>query len=91
MSGGEHWYNGEHLHSAIRFVPPNSLLRLAGLNWPVPNFSTLCRRQKTLAVQIPYPTLGHVSCASITKREMHASNPLQRVGSRSWIHGRSVV
>ena len=31
-----------------------SLLRLAGLDWPVPDFSTLCRRQKTLAVQIPY-------------------------------------
>ncbi len=30
------------------------LLRLAGLDWPVPDFSTLCRRQKTLAVQIPY-------------------------------------
>ena len=28
-----------------------SLLRLAGLDWPVPDFSTLCRRQKTLAVQ----------------------------------------
>ncbi|QCO57754.1 IS5 family transposase (plasmid) [Pseudorhodobacter turbinis] len=31
-----------------------SLLRLAGLDWPVPDFSTLCRRQETLAVQIPY-------------------------------------
>lgn len=31
-----------------------SLLKLAGLNWPVPDFSTLCRRQKTSAVQIPY-------------------------------------
>ncbi len=31
-----------------------SLLQLAGLNWPVPDYSTLCRRQKTLAVQIPY-------------------------------------
>ncbi|CUH20517.1 Transposase DDE domain protein [Jannaschia seosinensis] len=31
-----------------------ALLRLAGLNWSVPDFSTLCRRQKTLAVQIPY-------------------------------------
>ena len=30
-----------------------NLLRLAGLDWPVPDFSTLCRRQKTLAVQIP--------------------------------------
>ena len=54
MSGGKHWHNSDHLHRSIRFVPPNSLLRLAGLNWPVPNFSTLCRRQKTLAVQIPY-------------------------------------
>ena len=31
-----------------------SLLRQAGLDWPVPDASTLCRRQKTLAVQIPY-------------------------------------
>ena len=31
-----------------------SLLRLAGLDWPVPDYSTLCRRQKSLAVQIPY-------------------------------------
>ncbi len=31
-----------------------SLLRLAGLDWPVPDYSTLCRRQKTLKVQIPY-------------------------------------
>jgi len=31
-----------------------SLLKLAKLDWPVPDFSTLCRRQKTLAVQLPY-------------------------------------
>ncbi len=31
-----------------------SLLKLAGLDWPVPDFSTLCRRQKNLAVQVPY-------------------------------------
>ncbi len=31
-----------------------SLMRMAGLNWPIPDYSTLCRRQKTLAVQIPY-------------------------------------
>ncbi len=31
-----------------------SLLKLAGLDWPVPDYSTLCRRQKTLAVQVPY-------------------------------------
>ncbi|SPH24561.1 hypothetical protein DEA8626_03613 [Defluviimonas aquaemixtae] len=31
-----------------------SLLRLVDLNWAVPDFSTLSRRQKTLAVNIPY-------------------------------------
>ena len=30
-----------------------SLLRLAKLNWPVPDFSTLCRRQNDLTVTIP--------------------------------------
>ena len=31
-----------------------SLLQMAGLDWPVPDYSTLCRRQKSLTVQIPY-------------------------------------
>ena len=31
-----------------------SLLKLAGLDWPVPDFSTLCRRQKTLTVRLSY-------------------------------------
>lgn len=31
-----------------------SLIEMAGLDWPVPDFSTLCRRQARLAVQIPY-------------------------------------
>ena len=30
-----------------------SLLRLIDLDWPVPNFSTLSRRQRTLKVNIP--------------------------------------
>ena len=29
-----------------------SILDMAGLDWPVPDFSTLSRRQKTLTVQI---------------------------------------
>ncbi len=33
-----------------------SLLRLAGLDWRVPDFSTVCRRQKDLSVKLPYPT-----------------------------------
>ena len=31
-----------------------SLLQMAGLDWPVPDYSTLCRRQKSLTVRIPY-------------------------------------
>ncbi|PRZ49441.1 DDE family transposase [Tritonibacter scottomollicae] len=31
-----------------------SLLCLIGPSWPVPDFSTLSRRQKTLAVNVPY-------------------------------------
>ncbi len=31
-----------------------SLLRLAGLDWSVPDNSAVCRRQKTLLVQLPY-------------------------------------
>ncbi|KAF0675242.1 IS5 family transposase [Profundibacterium mesophilum] len=31
-----------------------SLIRMAGLDWPVPDHSTLCRRQARIAVQVPY-------------------------------------
>ena len=43
---------GMALRQTTGFV--ESLLRLVGLNWTVPDFSTLSRRQKTLAVNIPY-------------------------------------
>ena len=43
---------GMPLRQTTGFV--ESLLRLAGLDWRVPDFSTLCRRQKTLNVAIPY-------------------------------------
>jgi IS5 family transposase len=36
-----------------------SLLRMAGLeDWPVPDYSTLCRRRKTVAIQIPFRRSG---------------------------------
>lgn len=43
---------GMPLRQTTGFV--ESLLRLADLDWKVPDFSTLCRRQKTLNVAIPY-------------------------------------
>jgi len=43
---------GMPLRQTTGFV--QSLLQLAGLDWAVPDFSTLCRRQKTLNVNLPY-------------------------------------
>ncbi|WCR19717.1 IS5 family transposase [Paracoccus alcaliphilus] len=43
---------GMPLRQVTGFV--ESLLGLAGLDWAVPDYSTLCRRQKTLTVDIPY-------------------------------------
>ncbi|SFD14420.1 IS5 family transposase [Tropicimonas isoalkanivorans] len=43
---------GMALRQTTGFV--ESLLQLIGLGWSVPDFSTLSRRQKTLAVDIPY-------------------------------------
>ena len=43
---------GMALRQTTGFV--ESLLRLIGMDWTVPDFSTLCRRQKTLAVNILY-------------------------------------
>lgn len=43
---------GMALRQTAGFV--ESLLELIDLDWVVPNFSALCRRQKALAVNIPY-------------------------------------
>lgn len=43
---------GLPLRQATGFV--ESLLEFIGLDWSVPDFSTLCRRQKTLPVAIHY-------------------------------------
>ena len=43
---------GLALRQAIGMV--ESLLKLAGLDWPVPDYSTLCRRQRTVTIQIPF-------------------------------------
>src|SRR5690606_4766865 len=35
-----------------------SLIKMAGLDWPVPDWSALCRRQARISVQIPYKRAG---------------------------------
>jgi hypothetical protein len=48
---------GLALRQAIGMV--ESLPKLAGLeDWPVPDYSTLCRRQKTVSIQIPFRRSG---------------------------------
>ena len=58
-----------------------SLLRMADLNWAVTDHTTLCRRQKTLAVQIHYRRAdGPLNCvlaaqeksSSVTANGRHA-------------------
>ena len=43
---------GLALRQTTGFV--ESLLALSGLMWPVPDFSTLCRRRRSLDVQVAY-------------------------------------
>ncbi len=35
-----------------------SLIRMAGLDWPAPDYLTLCRQQARIAVQVPYRASG---------------------------------
>ena len=53
-----------------------SLLKLAGLDWPVPDFSTLCRRQKTLAVQVPYRRADGPLNLLVPSRDIAAQYPV---------------
>lgn len=41
---------GQPRRQALGMV--QSMLQLATLDWPVPDFSTVCRRQKTLQTQL---------------------------------------
>jgi hypothetical protein len=50
LSGQNGGQSNMALRQATGFV--ESLLQLIGLDWRVPDFSTLCRRQKTLVVDI---------------------------------------
>lgn len=67
---------GQALRQTLGLV--ESLLRLAGLDWPVPDYSTVCRRQKTLQAQITYrpsaePCRGQVfSDSPIVKKQAQA-------------------
>jgi hypothetical protein len=64
---------GMTLRQTTGFV--ESLLRLADLDWTVPDFSTLSRRQKTLAVMIPYQGSNGPLHLLIPSRDIAAQCP----------------
>ncbi|MBP8285281.1 MAG: IS5 family transposase [Rhodoferax sp.] len=55
-----------------------SLLELAKLNWRVPDFSTLSRRQRTLQVQLPY------RCSSTALDLLVDSTGIKFLGEGEW-------
>ncbi len=63
-----------------------SLLRLAGLDWPVPDYTTLCRRQKNLAVQIPYRRADGPLQLLIDNEALSAIGPRTMPPGRSPLH-----
>lgn len=52
-----------------------SLIEMTGLDWPVPDYSTLCRRQARIAVQIPYRCSGHPLNLLIPSRDFSGKCP----------------
>ena len=67
---------GLHLRQSIGLV--ESLLELSGLDWPVPDFSTVSRRQKRLQVVIPY------RCNSDVLHLLVDSTGIKMLGEGEW-------
>ena len=62
---------GMPLRQTTGFV--ESLLRLVGLDWTVPDFSALCRRQRYLNVSLPYRTGSGPLCLLIDSTGIKAA------------------
>ena len=81
--------SGLPLRQTTGFV--ESLFKLVGLNWSVPDFSTLCRRQKTLSVAIPYrDQQDHFIClwtAQASRLKVKASGTLASMEAPNAAYG----
>ena len=77
---------GLPLRQTTGFV--GSLLKLVGLDWSVPDFSTLCRRQKTLSVAIPYK--GSTGPLHLLIDSTGIQSPNKNIKSRSRYRGNRV-
>ena len=52
-----------------------SLIQMAGRDWPVPGYSTLCRRQARIAVQVPYRASGQPLNLLVDNEALSAIGP----------------
>ncbi len=59
---------GLALRQATGFV--ESLLHLSGLSWPVPDFSTICRRQRNLQKSMCHIKLARLGCICLWTRQV---------------------
>ena len=80
---------GMPLRQTTGFV--QSLLRLVGLDWNVPDFGTLCRRQRALNVSIPYRggagPLNLLICLQASRSKAKASGTPASTGAQSAASG----
>jgi hypothetical protein len=60
-----------------------SLLKMAGLVWQVPDFSTLCRRQKTVSIQIPFRRADGPLHRLVDSTDVEVRRPACRRSARS--------
>jgi len=85
---------GLPLRQATGFV--QSLLQLIGLDWAVPDFSTLCRRQRTLNVGLPYrggtgPQNLLIDCTGIKAEGEGEWNARNHGGSKQLIRRKILI
>ena len=60
-----------------------SLIKLCGLNWTAPDYTTLCRRQKHIDIAISYQS------SSLERNELLRT--VTRLGRTLWKNGQAII
>ncbi len=61
-----------------------SLIQMTGLDWPVPDYSTLYRRQAWIPAQVPYHTSGQPLNLLIPSRAVDSTG-IEFRGNGEWL------
>jgi hypothetical protein len=76
-----YWFEGSWRGGMVA-----SILEVAGLDWPVPDFSTLSRRQRTLVVQIlHHRAAGPLNLLVDNEAQAPSVRAPRQMGSSSWV------